>query len=82
MRGKRRKVLATKKNKTNLATQTIRSRVEKSLTPLPRTVGGHCFQKSQLMDHNDLYVIDLSPSLRTLCLMTVIKNRDQLDVSK
>jgi hypothetical protein len=34
------------------------------------------------MDHNDLYVIDLSPSLRTLCLMTVIKNRDQLDVSK
>jgi hypothetical protein len=34
------------------------------------------------MDHNDLFVLDLSPSLRTLCLITVIKNKGKFDVSR
>jgi N-acetylneuraminic acid mutarotase len=30
---------------------------------------------TKLMDHNDLYVLDLNPSLKTLCLLAVIQNR-------
>ncbi|PSN31632.1 hypothetical protein C0J52_21540 [Blattella germanica] len=29
---------------------------------------------AKLMDHNDLHVLDFKPSLRTLCLMSVIQN--------
>ena len=32
---------------------------------------------SKLIDHNDLYVLDLSPSLKTLCLLSVIKHKLQ-----
>lgn len=37
---------------------------------------------ANLMDHNDLWVLELSPSLRTLCLINVIKNRSRLDISR
>ena len=35
-----------------------------------------------LMDHSDLFVLDLNPTLRTLCLMKVIENKNQTDVHK
>jgi len=35
---------------------------------------------SRLIDHNDLYVLDLAPSLKTLSLLKVIENR--LNVSE
>jgi len=41
-----------------------------------------CYNQGQLLDHNDLYVMDLSPSLRTLCLLAVIKLKDKIDVTK
>lgn len=34
---------------------------------------------AKLIDHNDLYVLDLSPSLRTLCLLAVIKHKGKID---
>ena len=33
----------------------------------------------KLMDHSDMFVLDLNPSLKTLCLMTVIANSHKLD---
>ena len=36
----------------------------------------------QMIDHNDLFVLDLNPSLRTLCLHAVINNKSKFDVSK
>ena len=33
-------------------------------------------QQNNLIDHNDVFVLDLKPSLRTLCLSFVINHRD------
>lgn len=33
-------------------------------------------QQNNLIDHNDVFVLDLKPSLRTLCLVYVINHRD------
>ena len=33
----------------------------------------------KLMDHSDMFVLDLNPTLKTLCLMTVVANSDKLD---
>jgi hypothetical protein len=39
-------------------------------------------QPNNLIDHNDLYVLDLSPSLRTLCIDVVIKFPELFDISE
>ena len=36
---------------------------------------------SKLMDHNDLYVLDMSPSLKTLAIMSIIDNKLSTEVS-
>ncbi len=36
--------------------------------------------QNKLIDHNDLFVLDLYPSLRTLCLNSVIKYKSCLDL--
>ncbi len=35
---------------------------------------------TKLMDHNDLYVLDLAPSLKTLCMLQVTKNNLNTEV--
>jgi hypothetical protein len=36
---------------------------------------------TKLMDHNDLFVLDLAPSLKTLAMLQVTKNGLNTDVS-
>ena len=36
---------------------------------------------SKLMDHNDLYVLDMSPSLKTLAIMSIIENKLSTEVT-
>ena len=37
---------------------------------------------SKLMDHNDLFVLDLAPSLKTLAILTIVKNKLHTEVLK
>jgi hypothetical protein len=37
---------------------------------------------TKLMDHNDLYVLDLAPSLKTLSMLKVTKNNLSTEVKK
>ncbi len=37
-------------------------------------------QPKNLIDHNDTYVLDLSPSLRTLCMDFVIRHSDKYNL--
>ena len=35
---------------------------------------------SQLMDHDDLHVLDMNPSLKTLTLVSIIQNKISTEV--
>ena len=39
-------------------------------------------QQNNLIDHNDVFVLDLKPSLRTLCLVNVIDNQDYFNLKE
>ena len=39
-------------------------------------------QPNNLIDHNDVFVLDLKPSLRTLCLVNVIDNQDYFNLKE
>ena len=36
---------------------------------------------SKLMDHNDLFVLDMAPSLKTLTILSIVKNKLQIEVT-
>lgn len=36
---------------------------------------------NKLMDHNDLFVLDMSPSLKTLTIMSIIDNKISTEVN-
>jgi len=38
-------------------------------------------EESNLIDHDDLYVLDLAPTLKTLCLLSILANKPRIDVS-
>ena len=50
---------------------------EEQLALLPQQEGD---ASSKLMDHNDLFVLDMAPSLKTLTILSIIKNKLQIEV--
>lgn len=49
---------------------------EEQLALLPQQEGD---ASSKLMDHNDLFVLDMAPSLKTLTIVSIIKNKLQIE---